>query len=66
MKHEDNVKKEKKLKEESDFRNERDVVFLQRFGPARIADFFLIFGGKGGTLQRDAEKRRGRESFWSF
>ena len=36
MKHEDNVKKEKKLKEESDFRNERDVVPAAiRAGPNR-------------------------------
>jgi hypothetical protein len=42
------------LKEESDFRNERDV-FLQGFGPARIHRIFFLFFWKRGTLQRDAE-----------
>ena len=49
------------LKEESDFRNERDVVPAAiRAGPNRR--LFFLFFWKGGTLQRDAEV----ESFWSF
>jgi len=46
---------ERRLKEESDFRNEQDIV-LQRFGPARIAEFFLCVFCEGViSLQRDAE-----------
>ncbi len=50
------------LKEESDFRNERDVVPAAiRAGPNRRKIFFCFFG-EGVSLQRDAEA----ESFWSF
>jgi hypothetical protein len=50
-----------RLKEESDFRNERDVVPAAiRAGPNRR--FFFNFFWKVGTLHRDAEV----ESFWSF
>jgi hypothetical protein len=42
------------LKEESDFRNERDVVPAGiRTGPNPQILFFVFW--KGGTLQRDAE-----------